>query len=264
MPAPDNRKRLSVFVVALALLIATPLTVVAASGFTDVPDSNVFKADIQWLANAGVTKGCNPPANTEFCPSDNVTREQMAAFMHRLAQYIGAEDGTPAQADNADQVDGLDANGISRAGTNGGNTLTQITSTDLGSGANILNSATITMPEDGALLVLWSAWQQCAGTDEAEVQLYVDGVGNDSSFVVLTCAASGDKATASFQNLLPLSKGVHQLEMHARDYTGAPNNLTLGDSRLTVAYIPFDMTGGSAFDTLGTVGATPSGNGPGR
>ena len=47
----------------------------------DVADDNVFKADIQWLADAGVTKGCNPPANTEFCPEDNVTREQMSAFM---------------------------------------------------------------------------------------------------------------------------------------------------------------------------------------
>ncbi|MGA7273122.1 MAG: S-layer homology domain-containing protein [Acidimicrobiia bacterium] len=106
MPAP-NRKRLIAFVVALAVLIATPLTVVAAAGFTDVSDSNVFTADIQWLSDAGVTKGCNPPANTEFCPSDNVTREQMAAFMHRFAEYMGAADGTPAQADNASTVNGV-------------------------------------------------------------------------------------------------------------------------------------------------------------
>ncbi len=106
MPGP-NRKRLVAFVVALAVLLATPLAVVAAAGFTDVSTANVFKADIQWLSDAGVTKGCNPPTNTEFCPSDNVTREQMAAFMHRLAQYMGAEDGTPAQADNASAVNGV-------------------------------------------------------------------------------------------------------------------------------------------------------------
>lgn len=31
------------------------------------------------------TRGCNPPVNDQFCPEDAVTREQMAAFMHRLA-----------------------------------------------------------------------------------------------------------------------------------------------------------------------------------
>lgn len=48
--------------------------------------SNIFHDDIAWLADADVTRGCNPPANTEFCPSDEVTREQMAAFMRRLAE----------------------------------------------------------------------------------------------------------------------------------------------------------------------------------
>jgi hypothetical protein len=51
-----------------------------------VPDSHTFHNDIAWLADAGVTKGCNPPANTEFCPDDNVTRGQMGAFMRRLAE----------------------------------------------------------------------------------------------------------------------------------------------------------------------------------
>jgi hypothetical protein len=43
----------------------------------------VFENDIAKLATAGITKGCNPPANTEFCPRDFVTREQMAAFIRR-------------------------------------------------------------------------------------------------------------------------------------------------------------------------------------
>lgn len=53
--------------------------------FTDVPDSNIFHADIDWLAEAGITKGSNPPDNTEFSPHDPVTRQEMAAFLHRLA-----------------------------------------------------------------------------------------------------------------------------------------------------------------------------------
>ena len=46
-------------------------------------DDSVFQADIDKLAAAGVTAGCNPPANDQFCPGALVTREQLAAFLHR-------------------------------------------------------------------------------------------------------------------------------------------------------------------------------------
>ena len=51
--------------------------------FTDVPSSSPFVKDIAALADAGITRGCNPPENTEFCPGQSVTREQMAAFLNR-------------------------------------------------------------------------------------------------------------------------------------------------------------------------------------
>jgi hypothetical protein len=35
------------------------------------------------LANAGVTRGCNPPDNDRFCPEEVVTRQQLAAFLRR-------------------------------------------------------------------------------------------------------------------------------------------------------------------------------------
>ena len=87
----------------VSALVSIPVGVMAAGSFTDVPDSNVFKADIDWLAQSGVTKGCNPPDNTLFCPSDNVTREQMAAFMHRLAVN---------QVVDAGSIDGLDSEAL--------------------------------------------------------------------------------------------------------------------------------------------------------
>jgi hypothetical protein len=74
---------------AVALVTAVPLAVIAAHSFDDVPDSNEFHGSIEWLKNNAVTIGCNPPANTEFCPTDTVTREQMASFMRRLAQTQG-------------------------------------------------------------------------------------------------------------------------------------------------------------------------------
>jgi hypothetical protein len=50
--------------------------------FVDAEDS-LFASDIAWLSATGVTKGCNPPDNDQFCPDGKVTREQMAAFLAR-------------------------------------------------------------------------------------------------------------------------------------------------------------------------------------
>ena len=53
-------------------------------------DSSVFEADINRLAAAGITAGCNPPANTNYCPGLNVTRAQMAAFIKRAFKLPAA------------------------------------------------------------------------------------------------------------------------------------------------------------------------------
>ena len=109
-------------IVAAFALFLVPVAAIAAGGFDDVADDSVFKADIQWLADAGVTKGCNPPANTEFCPGDNVTREQMAAFMHRLAvnKVVDAKTAVTAtnatNAANADKLDGKDSTAFAMSG----------------------------------------------------------------------------------------------------------------------------------------------------
>ncbi len=50
--------------------------------FTDTAGS-VFRGAIDELAARGITFGCNPPANTRFCPDNPVTRGQMAIFIVR-------------------------------------------------------------------------------------------------------------------------------------------------------------------------------------
>ena len=52
-------------------------------------DGSIFEADIDRLAVAGVTRGCNPPHNDRFCPHDPVTREQMASFLARAMRLAG-------------------------------------------------------------------------------------------------------------------------------------------------------------------------------
>ena len=57
-------------------------TVPTNNYFTDIADSPFANA-INWLLQAGITKGCGP---TTFCPNQPVTRGQMAAFLSRALQ----------------------------------------------------------------------------------------------------------------------------------------------------------------------------------
>ncbi len=65
-------------------------------------DDSMFETEIDVLAGSGVTAGCNPPLNTEFCPTDTVTRGQMAAF---LVRALGLTD--PGDVDFADDNDSV-------------------------------------------------------------------------------------------------------------------------------------------------------------
>jgi len=108
---PKRWVRVAMIVGATALIVA-PLTAIAMHNFDDVPNSNTFHADIAAIADAGVTLGCNPPDNDEYCPDDFVTREQMAAFMNRL----GALGPGKTPVANAATVDGIDSSEIVQHG----------------------------------------------------------------------------------------------------------------------------------------------------
>lgn len=49
----------------------------------DDDNGSTFEADINAIAEAGIARGCNPPANDRYCPKDPVTRGQMSAFLRR-------------------------------------------------------------------------------------------------------------------------------------------------------------------------------------
>jgi hypothetical protein len=62
-----------------------------ADHFVD-DDGHLFEESIDILAQAGVTRGCNPPDNDRFCPDQPVTRAEMATFLTRA---IGLEPNDP-------------------------------------------------------------------------------------------------------------------------------------------------------------------------
>ena len=58
----------------------TPAYTVAQCDFADVDSTNIFCAEIQWMLQQGITKGCS--AN-EFCPKQVATRAQIASMFVR-------------------------------------------------------------------------------------------------------------------------------------------------------------------------------------
>lgn len=53
-------------------------------------EGHLFETAINRLATAGITRGCNPPANDRFCPDDDMTRGEMAAMLARAFRYPGS------------------------------------------------------------------------------------------------------------------------------------------------------------------------------
>ena len=59
--------------------------------FSDDNDS-IFERDINAIAAANITLGCNPPLNTEFCGDQDITRAQFAAMMSRALKLTERAD----------------------------------------------------------------------------------------------------------------------------------------------------------------------------
>lgn len=55
----------------------------ASHQFSDVPTSDAYHGDIDWLFDNNITNGC---AAGKFCPNDPVIRKHMARFLHRLVK----------------------------------------------------------------------------------------------------------------------------------------------------------------------------------
>jgi hypothetical protein len=87
--APRARRR---GLIAVALVAVTGLVTTtgawATHVFDDVPDSNQFAEDIQWMSDNDIAEGF---ADGGFHPTAAVSRQAMSAFMHRLADHVVRE-----------------------------------------------------------------------------------------------------------------------------------------------------------------------------
>jgi CHRD domain len=85
----------------------------AGATFTD-DDGNTHESDIETIAAAGITRGCNPPDNDEYCPDDGFTRGQAAAFFNRALHLLASSED--AFDDDGESIFEGDINAIAAIG----------------------------------------------------------------------------------------------------------------------------------------------------
>jgi hypothetical protein len=81
------------FLIITAVILTSVLSgslgaaTVLAWPFGDVHPGDWFAADVQWLDANNITHGCG---GGNYCPNANVTRAEMAAFLHRQAGMLAS------------------------------------------------------------------------------------------------------------------------------------------------------------------------------
>ena len=217
-------------------LVAAPIAVYASHNFTDVPGTNTFHSDIEWLAASGVTKGCNPPANTQFCPKDTVTRETLAAFLRRLSENKVVDAAT---AVDADKVDGFSANEMMRVAFD---------FTD-----NVVNAngdavaTSITIPKDGWLILSGGIEASGVPFDYYTCSLTVDGVtvgGTDRTSSVESPGGThvdNSEEDCSTTGVHPVTGGT-TVEI-AFNIRGRGTGTLFREASVWALYVPFDGQG---------------------
>ncbi len=242
-------------IVGVLALIVVPLSVLATHTFSDVAGSHTFHQDIAWLEASGVTKGCNPPANTLYCPDDDVTRGQMSAFLHRFARYLGAEDGTPAQANNADTVDGRHAGdlltrAVTRRSVDEANLVL-----DQVPGYTNVSTIQIVAPSEGAIVVHYSLSAE-RGADSSAFRIGVSRGGNCSNVDANThvYGSVSDNArwdTVSGTATFPVGSGTHSFTLCGHTESAAGK---IDGSSLTALFV----AEGTNLSAVSSQGDSPS------
>ena len=256
-----NRWMRRLLIGATALAVMLPAIAIAGDRFTDVPDTDPFHTDIGWLADAGVTAGCNPPANDEFCPEDPVKRKQMAAFMRRFAVYLGAEDGIVDSADDADTLDGVQANEIVRAAASDnpanvgdwdGTEIEDIVAIEAPSRGMLIISYTVNLGKDNS--------GGGTGIQSYSIEGRLDGteLGDGGDTFELNFDDAND-TTEAYQRVVTVDPGTYDVSVAIRQAGAPTTDLTfVYDRSLTVLFVPFD--GGGATPSLVADVASSGGN----
>jgi hypothetical protein len=240
---PRMAKRLT-RIALVALMLALPVVVSASHQFTDVPTSHTFHSAISKLYGARLTTGCSA---TKFCPSADVTRGQMAAF---LARGLGRAGGDVGFAE--DDWASLDGGGL--------------TSVDLlhgggaGGTAHVLATATVLAytDETGVCPCELAVWIVNADTGEESAPTYQIISGAERAPVDGTNPRYYE-TTVSISHLFTVASGVTNTYVLVGDVTTTasptPTSHAAVDWTISAVYIPFGANGGNPSIPVTTQGS---------
>jgi hypothetical protein len=238
----DLRGRLggSLVVLVAALALAVPLAW-ATHTFDDVPDASPHHADVTAIKNAGVTAGCNPPANNLYCPDSPVRRDQMATFMRR---GLGRVTGTTGEST---QVGSGPAFGP----------LVDVASTNISvPGVSGTQFAYIT----GQASLFTNSTRAVACTDAGDVcNVYLYLYDGDTQLALSFIRISADRAggTLSVSAVQAVTAGTTKTyTLRAQTYKVNTNQVFVHEPSIIAATFPFGGTGGS------TIAVSPPAAGP--
>jgi hypothetical protein len=200
-------RRLTVVTVAV-LSVVLPTSILANHIFSDVPTGSTFHDAITNVYNARITTGCGVGT---YCPTNPVTREQMAGFLQRASGRLGFGSLTFPGVDVGATNVVLATVEVRAGNVQGGTAFVLLT----GSATVYTNTATglpiyggLAIREFGSSLVQYAnAWQISslaggAGADTATVVAVVEvPTGIDKVYELYAFRASGTNTPKAYATL---------------------------------------------------------------
>ena len=230
-------------------LVATPIAVYATHVFTDVSDSAFYSNSVTWMKDNGITVGCNPPANTKYCPNDNLTRGEMAGLMKRLSENKIVDTATAVNATNA--TNATNADNATNAGKVDGFSANQLLRVAFGSTTNAPNSngnvvpGTIIAPKAGWLILSASIDGLGNALDLYNCSLTVDGgtvAGTIRSSVVNNAGpthTANSRENCSTTGVQQVTAGTHNFALKIT----LRQTVNFGPASGWALFVPFDGEG---------------------
>lgn len=237
-----RRRGRSLPLAVVALLVAlAPLAVLAATPFNNLT-GGVHDANIDAIDQAGVTKGCVP--DMSYCPTANVTREEMASFLARLGGLGSnppvANAKTAQTATDAGAVGSYAPNGLVRAAA-----ATQPERFEVPPGTPL--TVTLAAPGPGLLLVSGAVIATTDGGGTSLVLRLRDPLSGEASPLAWSGLSGptslGLVATVPLTHVFPVTAGTRAGVLEAAK--GGAGTTNVIDGQLTALFAPFGPAGGS-------------------
>ncbi|HEY8602106.1 MAG TPA: S-layer homology domain-containing protein, partial [Thermomicrobiales bacterium] len=217
---------------AALLLALVPLSILAANPFTDLVPGSPHNDDIDLIYGAGITKGCVP--DQQYCPTENVTRQEMASFLARVAGL-----GANKPVVNAAEVDGRSANELVRLGGKSRSTPELLTSD-----WNDYLLVEITAPGRGYVLVTGNVTIADIndGCVNCDIEMRLGQAQGNAFGPVLHEDIASDEISMAGSYVFQVDGGTQTFALQARK-TDPGGNVNALRGALTALYVPYGGSG---------------------